>query len=85
MNVNHSEAKARLPDRVVEELAEIAFANDTDTRAGDRLRALELLGKHYGLFREAEQEDVTADEALYELILELRGIREKHGKGREPS
>lgn len=37
-------------DRVVQELASIAFDESDGARTQDKLRALELLGKHLGLF-----------------------------------
>ena len=62
-------------DKVVQKLLDIAFAEEGDARAGDRLRALELLGKHFGMFREAEIQKVAADEPLAALLAELRKMR----------
>jgi phage terminase small subunit len=54
-------------DNVVRELAVIAFTTAqagpagtvTHVRIADKLRALELLGKHLGMFREAQQEPTS--------------------------
>jgi|GEM_PF-1806827 len=74
------------PELVMQRLQAIAFAADEETRAGDRLRALELLGKHFGMFREAEQKDVAADEPLSVLLAELRRIRRsRSGTRTKPS
>lgn len=44
-------------DQVVRELAGLAFREGEDEfRHSDKLRALELLGKHLGMFKEKEQE-----------------------------
>ncbi len=37
-------------DQVLEGFASIAFSGDEDTRDADRLKALELIGKHLGMF-----------------------------------
>jgi phage terminase small subunit len=55
-------------DNVVKELAIIAFSNAhagadggvSRIRTADKLRALELLGKHLGMFREREESPATA-------------------------
>lgn len=37
-------------ERVLEGLAEIAFADDENVKPAERLKALELIGKHLGTF-----------------------------------
>jgi len=55
-------------EQVICKLTEMAFAEAGDARPGDRLRALELLGKHYGLFKEAEATAALADDPLAALL-----------------
>ena len=49
-----SERTGITADRVLKELAEIAFkqADTAGVRTSDRIRALELMGKHLGMFRQ---------------------------------
>ena len=58
-------------DRVVRELAKIAFANASDLSFGedglehevklaDKLRALDLLGKHLGMYKDASEKENAA-------------------------
>lgn len=42
-------------ERVLKELADIAFSRDTRIATKDKLKALELLGKHLGMFREKHE------------------------------
>ena len=50
-------------DKVVEELGKVAFAEahdyaDADLKYGNKLKALELLGKHLGMFEKRDGYDV---------------------------
>lgn len=51
-------------ERVLAELAGLAFAGleDSGLKPGEKLRALEMLGRHLGLFR--ERRDKAADSPL---------------------
>ena len=52
-------------DMVINELAKIAFYNNEQTvelKTSDKIKALELLGKHLGMFK--EQIDISQDKAF---------------------
>ena len=61
-------------DRVIQALADIAYA-DEDIRLGDRIRALELLGKHFVLFSDklihVDETPVLTSEQLIARLKEL--------------
>lgn len=65
-------------DRVLRELAEMGFA-DGDTiielnmKGADRVKALELLGKHLGLFKDKVELDVGASEKLEDVFRQIGG------------
>jgi len=70
-------------EKVMQGLSGIAFAaDDEDIRAGEKLRALELLGKLYGMFRENELQTATQDEVLTLLLKELRAAKRRRGGGK---
>jgi len=48
-------------DGVIEELRKIGLAEDEDVRHGDRIKALELVGKHLGAFITQKHELTGAD------------------------
>ncbi len=52
------------PDKLIREMAKIAFADSSDMNApkySDKLRALELLAKHLGIFKETAALDMNSD------------------------
>lgn len=58
-----SERTGITQDKVVEELGKVAFAEahdytDADLKYGNKLKALELLGKHLGMFEKRDSYDV---------------------------
>ena len=61
-------------DRVIQALADIAYT-DEDIRLGDRIRALELLGKHFVLFSDklihVDETPVLTSEQLITRLKEL--------------
>ena len=61
-------------DRVIQALADIAYT-DEDIRLGDRIRALELLGKHHALFSDklihVDETPVLTSEQLITRLKEL--------------
>lgn len=65
-------------ERVVAALAEIAF-DETEAKLSERMKALELLGKHLGLWKEAPPEDRLEGELskLSELLEQRRALREE--------
>jgi len=67
-------------EKVLRHLRGIAYAEeDEDVRAGERLRALELLGKLHGMFRESEVQAAAPDEVLSLLLKELRAAKRRKG------
>jgi len=64
-------------EKVVEALAQIAF-DEPDVKPGERMKALELLGKPLGLWKDAPADDGTAGELskLSELLEQRRERRE---------
>lgn len=42
-------------ERVLRELSKVAFSDDTRIATKDKLKALELLGKHLGMFKEKHE------------------------------
>ena len=63
--------------RVLQELEKIAF--EEDMKPGERMKALELLGKPLGLWKDAPADDGTAGEPskLSELLEQRRERREE--------
>lgn len=60
---DRSERTGITQDKVVEELGKVAFAEahdytDADLKYGNKLKALELLGKHLGMFEKRDGYDV---------------------------
>ena len=60
---DRSERTGITHDKVVEELGKVAFAEahdytDADLKYGNKLKALELLGKHLGMFEKRDSYDV---------------------------
>ena len=60
---DRSERTGITQDKVVEELGKVAFAEahdytDADLKYGNKLKALELLGKHLGMFEKRDSYDV---------------------------
>ena len=72
-------------EEIVQRLMDIAFAEDSEVRTGDRLRALEMVGKHFGMFKEAEPQEVAADEPLVLLLEELRKMRRSRVRAKAKS
>ena len=65
-------------ERVLEALASIAF-EESDVKLSERMKALELLGKPLGLWKEATPENTSERESgrLSELLEQLREDREE--------
>lgn len=61
-------------DRVLAELSKLGFADMAEVesfRAADKLRALELIGKHIGMFKDVEA-DAPALEKLDRILAEVK-------------
>ena len=69
-------------EKVMQGLRGIAYAAADEIRPGERLRALELLGKQYGLFRENAPQAAGEGEILSLLLKELRTPKRRRGAGR---
>ena len=65
-------------EQVVEALAQIAFEEE-DVKPGERMKALELLGKPLGLWKDAPADDGAAGELskLSELLEQRRERRKE--------
>ncbi len=65
------------PERVMDALAQIAF-EETEVKTSERMKALELLGKPLGLWKDASAEDGLEGELskLSELLEQRRERRE---------
>jgi phage terminase small subunit len=58
--------------RVIEELGEIAFSNmGINIKAGDKLRGLELLGKHFRLFTDKIEHSDSSTERVIDHLKSL--------------
>ena len=58
-------------DKVLKELASIGF-NDEKERTADRLKALELIGKHLGMYTDKVETRVEITEADVSLVEKVR-------------
>ena len=76
-------------DKVVKELASIAFAEASDDQESDlkyssKLKALELLGKHLGMFKyRVEMSTLAGEQSKLAELLEQRKQRREAGKDTE--
>ena len=62
-------------DRVLDELAKLGFADMSEVdqfKASDKLRALELIGKHIGLFKDTDAANAPALEKLDKILAEIK-------------
>lgn len=57
-------------DKVLEELGSVAFNRDIECNGRDKVRALELIGQHIGMF--TEKVSVTTEDKLPELLEALK-------------
>ena len=65
-----------LRDRIVSALEEIAFSGDD--KPGERMKAMELLGKVYGLWQDGNRDDLSGElSKLGELLEQRRARRER--------
>ena len=70
-----SERTGITADKVLEELAQLGFApieTCESFKASDKLRALELIGKHIGMFKPDQDADAPALEKLDRILAEVR-------------
>ena len=72
-------------EHVVCKLTELAFAEGADARPGDKLRALELLGKHYGLFKEPEIAAAVENDPLTLLLAAFEAYKKRRKARRRGS
>ena len=64
-------------DQVVRALAEIAF-DEPEAKLSERMKALELLGKHLGLWKDPPGEDgLAAEQSKLSELLEQRRERQE--------
>ncbi len=64
-------------DQVVRALAEIAF-DEPEAKLSERMKALELLGKHLGLWKDTAGEDgLAAEQSKLTELLEQRRERQE--------
>ena len=69
-------------DRVLEELAKLGFSPMDECesfKASDKLRALELIGKHIGMFKDVEA-DAPALEKLDRILAEVKSDADRETK-----
>ena len=67
-----SDRTALTSDSVLQELSRIAMAQDVEITGKEKLRALELLGKHLGLFQNGA-DNSAALEKLDEVLSKIEG------------
>ena len=70
-------------DRVLEELSKLGFAPIDDCesfKASDKLRALELIGKHIGMFKSDSDADAPALEKLDKILAEVKSDADRETK-----
>ena len=70
-------------DRVLEELSKLGFAPIDDCesfKASDKLRALELIGKHIGMFKSDDAADTPALEKLDKILAEVKSDADRETK-----
>lgn len=61
-------------DRVLDGFAAIAFSDDGETKDGDRLKALELIGKHLGMFTN-KHDHTSSDGSMTPSVIERVIVR----------
>lgn len=74
LKAKQSERTGITADRVLAELSKLGFADMAEVesfRAADKLRALELIGKHIGMFKDVEA-DAPALEKLDRILAEVK-------------
>lgn len=72
-------------DKVLEELAQLGFApmeSCESFKASDKLRALELIGKHIGMFKPDSDSDTPALEKLDRILAEVRSDADRSDSDR---
>lgn len=72
-------------DKVLEELAQLGFApmeSCESFKASDKLRALELIGKHIGMFKPDSDSDAPALEKLDRILAEVRSDADRSDSDR---
>ena len=70
-------------DRVLEELAKLGFSPMDECeplKASDKLRALELIGKHIGMFKSDSDADTPALEKLDKILAEVKSDADREAK-----
>lgn len=67
-----SERTGITADDVINELKEIAFANGVEISGKEKMKALELLGKHFGMFSGGEFDKSRVIEKLDEVLGEIK-------------
>ena len=71
------------PERVVQALADIAFRDSEEVKTGERMKALELLGKHLGMWGDKARENSLEEErSRLSELLEQRRERGRPNEGR---
>lgn len=66
-----SERTGLTADRVIQEIAAIAFTEDVEITGKEKMHALELLGKHLGAFDQKPVQVEIKDDPLSEALKEI--------------
>lgn len=83
LKANQSERTGITADRVLTELSKLGFADMAEVesfRAADKLRALELIGKHIGMFKSDSDADTPALEKLDKILAEVKSDADREAK-----
>lgn len=75
LKARQSERTGITADEVLKELSKLGFASIDaceSFKASDKLRALELIGKHIGMFKPDQDADAPALEKLDRILAEVR-------------
>lgn len=82
LRVEQSKRTGITADKVLEELSKVAFfpAEECELKASDKLRALELIGKHIGMFKSDDAADAPALEKLDKILAEVKSDADRETK-----
>lgn len=84
---NQSERTRITADKVLEELSKLGFASMESCesfKASDKLRALELIGKHIGMFKADADVDAPALERLDKILAEVKSDADRKAEAVHP-
>lgn len=82
LRAEQSERTGITADKVLEELSKVAFfpTEECELKASDKLRALELIGKHIGMFKSDSDADAPALEKLDKILAEVKSDADRETK-----